>query len=253
MVRQVTTADEPPTRAETGVKAVLRAIPYIGSSLSIIFEDTRARHVARGTGVVQEIAEETGADRLSERLAKDEEVEVLFIEGVEIAVRSGLKAKRRLLARVVAKAVLDDAEIEPGQLLVQAFRDLDAPQLRALTRIRNAEDAAKAVEVDGETNDVRSDRIADAASKTGRAEPTPVLAALIRTGVVYPATLVGGGVAAYGVSENERRRPHLQQRRWSVIVWAEPFNLVGRPKLTSDFTEVHVDTFAHELILFKLV
>jgi hypothetical protein len=70
---------------------------------------------------------------------EDEEVEVLFIEGVEIAVRSGLKAKRRLLARVVAKAVLDDAEIEPAQLLVQAFRDLDAPHLRALVRIRNAE------------------------------------------------------------------------------------------------------------------
>lgn len=201
----VAIADEPPTRVETGVKAVLRAIPYIGSSLSIIFEDTRARYVARAAGVVHEIAEETGADRLSERLAENEEVEVLFIEGVEIAVRSGLKAKRRLLAKVVAKAVLDDAEVEPGQLLVQAFRDLDAPHLRALARLRNAEDAATAVNIDGETRDVRSDRISDAVLNAGRAEPTPILAALIRTGVIYPATLVGGGVAAHGVSEFGRR------------------------------------------------
>jgi hypothetical protein len=187
------------------VKAALRAIPYVGSSLSIIFEDTRARHVARAVEVVQEIAEETGADRLSERLVKDEEVEVLFIEGVEIAVRSGLKAKRRLLARVVAKAVLDDAEVEPRQLLVHAFRDLDAPHLRALTRMRNAEDSAEAVVANGETDDARSARSREAVLEASRAEPIPVVATLIRTGVVYPATLVGGGVAAYGLSEFGRR------------------------------------------------
>lgn len=183
------------------MKAVLRAIPYIGSSLSIIFEDTRARHVARAAAVVEEIAEATGVDRLSERLAKDEEVEVLFFEGVEIAVRSSLAAKRRLLARVVAKAVLDDAEVEPGQLLVQAFRDLDAPQVRALTRLRNVEDTAQAVEVNGESNDACGARIREAVLEAGRAEPIPILATLIRTGVAYPATLVGGGVAAYGLTE----------------------------------------------------
>lgn len=205
MVWQMTSADEPPTAVETTVKAVLRAIPYVGSSLSTIFEDTRARHVARGVQVVEEVAMAAGADRLSDRLAKDEEVEVLFIEGVEIAVRSGLIAKRRLLARVVAKAVLDEAEIEPAQLLVQALRDLDSPHLRALVRIRNAEKTAEEVDVDGETDDARGERIADAAETAGRTEPTPIIAALIRTGVVYPATLWNGGVAVYGVSEFGRR------------------------------------------------
>lgn len=57
------------------------------------------------------------------------------------------------------------------------------------------------MDVDGETNNARRERIADAAMKAGRTEPTPIIAALIRTGVIYPATLLGGGVAAYGVSE----------------------------------------------------
>lgn len=35
------------------------------------------------------MATAAGADRLSERLVRDEEVEILFIEGVEVAVRSG--------------------------------------------------------------------------------------------------------------------------------------------------------------------
>lgn len=59
--------------------------------------------------------------------------------------------------------------------------------------------------VDGETDDARHERIAKAAVKAGRTEPTPIVAALIRAGVIYPATLVGGGVAAYGVSEFGRR------------------------------------------------
>jgi hypothetical protein len=32
-------ADEPPTVVETAVKALLRAIPYVGSLLATIFED----------------------------------------------------------------------------------------------------------------------------------------------------------------------------------------------------------------------
>lgn len=38
----MTSTDKPPTVVETTVKAALRAIPYVGSSLSTIFEDTRA-------------------------------------------------------------------------------------------------------------------------------------------------------------------------------------------------------------------
>src|SRR5205809_1048172 len=75
----------------------------------------------------------------------------------------------------------------------------------ALTRLRNAEDTAQAVEVDGEINDARSARIRGAVLEAGRAEPIPILATLIRTGVVYPAALVGGGVAAYGLTEFGRR------------------------------------------------
>jgi hypothetical protein len=75
MVWQMMSPDGPPTAVETAVKAALRAIPYVGSSLSTIFEDTRARHVARAAQVVEEVALVAGANRLSERLANDEELE----------------------------------------------------------------------------------------------------------------------------------------------------------------------------------
>lgn len=55
MVRWMMSADEPPTFVETAVKAALRVIPYVGSSLSTIFEDTRARHMARAAQVVEEV------------------------------------------------------------------------------------------------------------------------------------------------------------------------------------------------------
>ncbi len=190
----------PPSILETMVKAALAVVPRVGEPLKIIYEDTRARHAARAGEMIRTIADRTGEQRLSARLQEDPEVDALFVDGVEAAMRTGLQAKRSLLAKVVAAAVVDDAQIEHGQLIVQALRDLDAPQVRALARIRNAEREAEEIHSQ-ETEGDRNSRISNAAREAGSREPTPVISTLVRTGVVLPATLVGGGLAVHRVSD----------------------------------------------------
>lgn len=102
----------------------------------------RERQAHRAATTLREITDLTGEDHLISRLGSDSELEALFIEGVEAAVRIGLEAKRRLLSRVVAQAVNDEARVDERALLVLALRDLEAPSIRALQRIRVVEDEA---------------------------------------------------------------------------------------------------------------
>lgn len=84
---------------------------------------------------------------------------------------------------------------------MQALRDLDGPHVRALERIRRAEDAAAADEDVGPDEKAgRHERISDAVHEAGQREPIPVIAVLIRTGVALQATLFDGGLAVYRVS-----------------------------------------------------
>lgn len=184
---------QPPSHGETIAKAALAAIPYVGGSLAIVYEDVRDRHLARVRGVVEDIDARAGTETLEARLRDSEVVEVLFLEGVEAASRTGLAAKRRLLAKVIANAVRDEAAVDTSQLIVGALKELDSPHLAALTRLCHAEDSSPGEPADTEGNDTTID--------LSRREPVPVIAALIRTGTVLPATLVGGGVAVYRVAD----------------------------------------------------
>lgn len=176
----------------------LSAVPYVGGSLTVLYDDVRSRRLAKVERNVQEIADAAGLERLVHRLAEDPEVEALFVEAVDAAARTAFEAKRALLTRVVAEAVSDDAKIEPGQLIVQALRDLDSPQIRALARLRAVE--LRAEQEQGTTTDLQRERIASAVTAAGRLEPDPVVAALVRTGAVHQATLYGGGLAVHAVS-----------------------------------------------------
>jgi len=189
--------DQPPTVPDTIIRAVIAAFPYGKESLGIVYADTRARHAAKVARTMSDIAAVTGEDTLAARLSSSPEVEALFLDGLEAATRTGLEDKRQLLARVVAESVLDEAKVEDAQLLVQALRDLDAPHIRALERIRRAEDGAETPDVSREEG-ARS----DAACAAGQKEPTAVIAALVRTGTVTPAsTFFGGGGLISGVTD----------------------------------------------------
>ena len=83
------------------MRATLAAIPAVGGTLQVIYEDVRTRYVYRTARTVNQVAELTGVDHLEARLRDNPEVEALFVEAVEAASRTGLEAKRRLLAQTV--------------------------------------------------------------------------------------------------------------------------------------------------------
>ena len=59
------------------------------------------------------------------------------MNGLDYAMRTGVKRKRQLLARVVRKALSDDAVIDQAQLITDTLGQLDALHIRALERARD--------------------------------------------------------------------------------------------------------------------
>ena len=132
------TTDAPPEWWDSGVRIGLSLVPVIGGGLQVMYEDTRTHLGVRAARTMQEIAEETGFERLKERLASDPEVEALFVRGLDAATRTGYEVKRRLLARLISAAVLDDAKVDDAGLFVLALGGLEAPHIRALEAMRRA-------------------------------------------------------------------------------------------------------------------
>lgn len=132
------------TAQDTGaavVASLVSKVPVLGDALAIVVTDAYKRRMAVAEQTALDIAQQSGgAGHLATRLAGDPQLEVMFLEAVEAATRTGLKDKRRLLSRVVGAAVLDDAKVEDGQLLVQALRELDAPHVRGLEMVRRVTD-----------------------------------------------------------------------------------------------------------------
>ena len=98
----------------------------------------------RGAEVIEPSRAAIGEDRLEELLAGNEELDVLAVQAITAAAESASVAKRRLLARVVKAAVLDDAKIDESALIVGVLRQIDAPHIRCLEAIYRAEQEAKA-------------------------------------------------------------------------------------------------------------
>jgi hypothetical protein len=184
---------EPPDFLQTTARAGLALIPVIGGALQVIYEDVRANLEARHWQTIQEIADDVGEDRLAARL-KDPEHQALFANGVEVATRTGLENKRRLLAKVVSAAVLNDAKLDGAQLRVEALRDLDAPQIRALERLQRL--------LNEHTE--KNEAYYAAVHEVWASEPDPIRAALIRTGVAFTFNASYGygvdGITEFGQS-----------------------------------------------------
>ena len=179
--------DDPsvPTVQDTGaavVASLVSKVPVLGDALAIVVNDAYKRRMAVAEQTALDIAQQSGgADRLATRLAGDPQLEVLFLEAVEAATRTGLEDKRRLLSRVVGAAVLDDAKVEDGQLLVQALRELDAPHVRGLEMVRRVTDEPQPEDVTGDSRQARQ----RACKAAGESLPDPVRAALVRTGTLF--------------------------------------------------------------------
>lgn len=97
------------------------------------------RFGSRSAEVLQPSVDSIGEEALSARLQSSEEVDVLVARSVLAAGTSAHAGKRRLLAKVVQRAVLDDAEIDPSSMIVELFEQIDSPHIRCLEDIHRAE------------------------------------------------------------------------------------------------------------------
>jgi hypothetical protein len=124
---------------------------------------------------------------------------------VEAATRTGIEAKRRLLARAAAAALQNDEKVDQASLIVSVMSRLEPVHIRALGRLAEAATSSR------DQDEKQTSKVMIAASE---AEAVPILATLIQTGVAIPATVVsrfdgtavassdvGGGVLVHDVSD----------------------------------------------------
>ena len=81
--------------------------------------------------------------------------------------------------------------MDPANLMVMALSQLEPVHVRALARLACV----------AEESGLTGDELHNAIGVASHNEPVPVRATLVQTGVVVPATLFGGGVSIYDVSE----------------------------------------------------
>lgn len=192
---------------DTLARVGLSLVPVVGGAAQVVYEDVRARIAARTARTLDEVVAATGLDELSERLASDPELEAVFAQGLDAAARTGYEAKRRVLSRVISAAVLDDARVDEALLVVLALRDLDAPHLRVLEKMRRVQDdvlrrdlSEFANESDGEAGaETARNKAATRAVVAATSEaPVVLLETLTRTGVAHQVGMTYGGPVCPG-------------------------------------------------------
>ncbi|MEJ5915220.1 hypothetical protein [Pseudokineococcus sp. 1T1Z-3] len=121
---------------ETSIRVVIAGTPMIGGSALVLYDDLRDRQAYKAAEFMDIVEAGTGdLEKMLRAIDQDPAVESLFISAFDSAPRSGMKGKRRLLARVVAEAVVDTAKIDESMLITYALRDLDAVHIRVLRRL----------------------------------------------------------------------------------------------------------------------
>ncbi|MCR1984058.1 hypothetical protein NSA53_17655 [Cellulosimicrobium cellulans] len=170
-------------------EAVTALMPPWFQAMKIVVDQMWARQALRGAQALEHIIDGVEPDVLGAALDDSPYLEAAFMGAVDEATRTGLEPKRRLLAKVIRQAVLDDARVDEAALIVQVLRELDAPHVRALEQVVRLEDEIAATENEFGR---RWGEAADALN----AQPFPVRAALVRTGCVKA---LADSYAIYGV------------------------------------------------------
>jgi hypothetical protein len=173
---------EKPSVPEIVGKAVVAGIPYAGGSIVEVISGIQKRREYVAEHALGAISERVGADTFMSIVERDPEIEALLWTALQAVAATGVESRRKLLVKVVANAMTSTEPIDMEQLQTMALAELDAPHFRALARLAHAEDLDAA---EGKTD--KQDNNLDQAATN---EPVPVLAALIRTGAVYPAGIV---------------------------------------------------------------
>jgi hypothetical protein len=170
----VAASKDAPSVSSTVTRAAIASVPYAGG-FEVIYQDWRARQAAKAEQTIGDILAMTGEHELRDRLGSVAEVEAVFVEGVQAALKTGIEAKRRLLAKAVANAVIDDALIDGSWLIADVLSQLDVPHIRALDALMREWER-------GAEPDNRMGR-----SVVWQSLLDPIKATLVRTGTATPS------------------------------------------------------------------
>jgi hypothetical protein len=173
------------------VGTAVLGVPGVGSAATAVIQSVLDLRQAKADDFVGELVENVGEDAIRAAIERDPEREALFWTATQAVMASGLESKRIYLARVVANALTSDELADSDQLVVTALSELDGIHVRALTRLRAAEDEQK-------SNHGAND---DIFQKALRDEASSVLATLARTGVVYQGTVQDGDTGLYSIPD----------------------------------------------------
>ena len=173
-----------PSHVAIWAEAAVLASPKFAGSLHALYKGYEARRTARVAETLEEVARYCDPQVLADRLGESEELEETFARAVEVAAGSTLAAKRRLLGRVVSRAVLDDARVDEAALLTNVLAQVEAVHIRCLESVHRAKQEALAADEIGPTargaEQAISQRVIDAAGPF----PAPVLTTLVGLGLL---------------------------------------------------------------------
>jgi hypothetical protein len=190
----------PPSVPDILTRAALAASPKLAGSMAVLYEGFRDRWRARASQVLEEITAEVPTAELEQRLVDNPALDAALAAAVEAAGRSGLAAKRRLLARVVTRAVLDDARVEEATLVVGVLSQIDAPHVRCLEAVRRAEEATEAAGEVAVRAQYTEREIVPRIAEAGRAHPESVLAAVTSLGLLEASGIFNGTAIVAGLT-----------------------------------------------------
>lgn len=131
-----------PTAVQTTVSAVLSLVPGVGGVLQIVYADTMARRAARANdwaaGFVDGLTDQALSD-LEDLIGHDERLQDMLLEGLDAAMRTRVKAKRRVLGTLLAESVSeqDEKEFDELELFHSALIDLRESEIQALMWLRD--------------------------------------------------------------------------------------------------------------------
>jgi hypothetical protein len=103
-------------------QAGLALVPGIGGALAILWAEAQDRDRRRVRQMGEAARDKVNDDeRFVQRLMENERLVDLLVEAAEAARRSSWEAKRTSMGRVVAQAVIDDAEIDDSAETLNAL------------------------------------------------------------------------------------------------------------------------------------
>jgi hypothetical protein len=176
-----------PPLLEIAAKATLSTLDW-GGPLNQIITGLQQRRKYAAETALGAISERVGWDVIQTIVEGNPEIEAMLWTALNAITMTGVDSKRKVLQNVVANAMVSDEPIDIEQLKVAVLAELDAPHIRALARLSEAQwldgKHPPPQRRDNKGNDL------SALATVAKREPTPVLAALIRTGVVYPGGMV---------------------------------------------------------------